>query len=536
MLPEWTISEEDWNHTPPAVQALVLSLWQQVQTLQAQVEALEGEKAQLREQLGQTSRNSSRPPSSDPPHAPPRPKRIPSGRQRGGQTGHPGHGRTLKPPQQVDRVIEIKPERCAQCGALLLGEDPHPARHQVIELPEVKPEVIEYRRHTLSCLVCGAQNQAEWPSDMPTGSFGPRVQATVGYFTGQMGMSQRDMQEAMGTVFHIDLGLGTIPALEQQVSAALAEPVEEVQSYLQQQPVNHIDETGWREEAQRSWLWINTAPQVAGFWVLPHRGADEARQVLGEGFEGIVGSDRWSAYNWLDPQQRAICWAHLNRDFQAFVDRGGESEQVGQALLDQSQQMFDLWHQVKEGTLERADFQVQMEPIRARVGELLREGTTLAHDKTRRTCENILKLEEALWTFVLVEGVEPTNNDAERPLRRAVLPVLARVASKELRYPERSGESLRGARVDGGHYAAPAEAERARLSDRSVCSGSSRPASPLTAACPPTKQCCRVTTDKLSERLRIRQSQQLIQRDQPTKLALQSSIGFSKGLAYGYYA
>lgn len=419
--PELSIAEEDWNCTPPAVQTLVLSLWQQVQILQTQVETLQVEVTELRERLGQTSRNSSRPPSSDPPDAPPRPQRTPSGRKRGGQKGHRGHGRRLKPPEQVNRIVEVKPESCAQCGALLLGEDPQPARHQVTELPPVKPDVIEYQRHTITCLACGAQNGAEWPSDMPSGSFGPRVQATVGYLTGRIGMSQRDVQEVMETVFHTDMGLGTVPALEQRVSEALAEPVEETRAYLRQQPVNNVDETSWREGTQRTWLWINTAPPVTGFWLLPGRGGQQARQVLGETFEGIVGSDRYSAYNWIEPHRRAVCWAHLERDFQAFVDREGESEKIGQALLDQSAQMFDLWHQVKDGILSRTDFQTQMEPIRARVGELLHEGSEVTHDKTRRTCENLLKLEQALWTFVDVEGVEPTNNDAERPLRRPVL-------------------------------------------------------------------------------------------------------------------
>ena len=327
------ITEEDWNHTPLAVQAVVVTLWQQVQALQAQVEALEIEVAQLRERLGQHSRNSSRPPSSDPPHAPPRRKRTPSGRKRGGQKGHRGHGRRLKPPEQVDRIVVVKPTCCAQCGALLLGDDPQPARHQVTELPPVKPEVIEYQRHTVRCLACGAQNQGQWPCDMPTGSFGPRVEATVGYLSGRIGMSQRDVQEVMEAVFQTEIGLGTIPALERRVSEALAGPVEEAHGHVREQPVNNVDETGWREGTQRIWLWINTTPQVTVFRLLPGRGGQQARQVVGETFEGIVGSDRYSAYNWIEPHRRAVCWAHLDRDFQAFVDRGEGSQKVGQACL-----------------------------------------------------------------------------------------------------------------------------------------------------------------------------------------------------------
>jgi len=250
---------------------------------------------------------------------------------------------------------------------------------------------------------------------------GPRTQATVGYFTGRLGVSQRDVAEILETVFHTDLGLGSIPALEQAVSAAVASPVAEAQDYVQTQPVNNVDETSWPERAQRGWLWITTTPLVTVFLLLATRSAEGAKKLLGESFQGIVGSDRWSAYNWLDPTRRQLCWAHLKRDFQAFVERGGEAERIGQALLVCVEQMFSLWHRVRDSTLSRADFQTLMQPIQTRVGELLREGAGLACAKTRHTCENVLKLEVALWTFVRVEGVEPTNNSAERRLRRAVL-------------------------------------------------------------------------------------------------------------------
>jgi transposase len=250
--PQLPISEEDWNHTPLAVQAVVIALWQQVQTLQAQVATLQAEVAQLREQLGRNSQNSSKPPSSDAPSAPPRPKHAPSGRKGGGQPGHTGHGRKLVPVEQANRVLDLKPTQCNDCGALLLGEDAQPVRHQVTELPRVEPEVTEYRQHTLTCLACGAQTQAECPSEMPSGSFGPRVQATVGYLTGRIGASQRDVEEVMQTVFHTDISLGSIPAQEDQVSAALAEPVQAVQAYVQQQPVQNVDETSWREKTKRA--------------------------------------------------------------------------------------------------------------------------------------------------------------------------------------------------------------------------------------------------------------------------------------------
>lgn len=407
------IPVEDWAATPSSVREWIYTLLTNYEQLRQRV-------ADVEERVHQTSRNSSKPPSSDPPSASSRAQRTPSGRKRGGQKGHKGHGRKLKAATEVTRVVDIKPTCCESCGVLLLGEDAHPVRHQVTELPRVEPEVIEYRQHTLTCLACGAQTTPDWPVDMPSGSFGPRVQATVGYLTGRMGISQRDVEEAMDALFHTDLALGSVSAMEQNASAALSQPVEEAHTYVRQQPVVNADETSWRQGKQRLWLWIGTTPLVTVF-LLATRGAEGARQLLGRAFRGIIGSDRWSGYNWLPVLQRQLCWAHLKRDFQAFVDRGGESARLGEALLKQVKMMFELWHKLREGALSRTQFQEHMAPIREEVGALLRQGQALAQDKTRRTCENILKLESALWTFVLVEGVEPTNNWAERLLRRAVL-------------------------------------------------------------------------------------------------------------------
>src|SRR5439155_9441084 len=180
--------------TPVSVRLLVRVLQQQVQGLEQRVTALE-------EQLRQTSRTSSKPPSSDPPSAPPRPPRRPTGRQSGGQPGHEGHGRVLLSAQQVDQLVEAKPEVCGHCGAAVQGDDPTPARHQVAEVPRVVPQVTEYRQHTLTCGACGARTTAPWPEELPRGGFGPRAQAMVAYLTGRQGLSQREAQELLGALF-----------------------------------------------------------------------------------------------------------------------------------------------------------------------------------------------------------------------------------------------------------------------------------------------------------------------------------------------
>lgn len=426
--PGLSIPPEDRDHTPLSVQVVLIALWhenealkQQVAALQEQVANLRAEVERLHEQVNKNSRNSSKPPSSDAPYARKYPKREKSGRQRGGQKGHPGKGRPLKASEQVHRVVVSKPTNCQQCNALLLGEDPSPWRHQVSELPRVEPEITEYQQHTLTCLACGAQTSGAWPTEMPWGSFGPRTQAMIGYLGGRFGMSDRDVQELLEVVFHTDISLGSVPAQEREVSAALAQAVQEAQAYVRQQAYANVDETGWRQIDQRAWLWVAATSLVTVFLVVGTRGAAGFKRLLGESFQGIVGSDRWSAYRGLDPLRRQVCWAHLKRDFQALVDRGGESSIIGNLLLAQIKTMFELWYRVRDGTLSRADFQEAMQPIQVEVKGLLEIGALLGQRQTRKTCQNILNLEPALWTFVTQQGVEPTNNAAEQPLRRGVI-------------------------------------------------------------------------------------------------------------------
>ena len=422
------ITAEDWEKTPPSVQALVITLWEenqilkaQVSRLQTQVETLQGDVKRLNERLDKNSQNSSKPPSSDPPQTPKYPKAELSGEKKGGRKGHHGHGRKLKPPDQISRIVKSVPSICKDCGAVLKGEDVRPERHQVSELPKIVPEIVEYQRHTLNCEVCGTKNRAEWPKEMPKGSFGARLQGMIGYLGGRFGISHRDMVELMETVFEVEISLGSIPAQQQRVSLALKEPVEAAQKHVQNQTSVNMDETGWFEMAKDFWLWVCTTPDVSVFRIFDSRSGSGAKTLLGENYSGIVGTDRFSGYAWMDPSHRQICWAHLKRDFQALVERGDESKVVGQMLLCRLKTFFGFWHRFREGVLSRLDLQTVMQPIREEVHNLLEIGTLLGHKETRRTCQNILKVKQALWTFVDQEGVEPTNNAAERALRRGVI-------------------------------------------------------------------------------------------------------------------
>src|SRR4029450_10099920 len=407
------LSHEVWTRTPPEAQAYIRALEMRVATL-------EGMKQALQAQLNQTSRNSSRPPSSDPPHRE-RPHCPRSTRRRGGQPGHPGSTRTWIPVEEVDEVVGIKPTQCTPCQAPLSGDDPKPWRHQVIEIPPSKPVVTEYQWHQLTCPSCGATTRAPWPAGVPRGTYGPRVQATVALCTGAYRLSKRATQQAMEEVFGVPMSVGTISSLEQITTEAVAAPVEEARTYVQAQEVAHLDETSWRQGDKRAWLWVAVTSWVTVFVVRLSRGGQVARELLGERFSGILVTDRYIAYNWYPVRWRQVCWAHLLRDFEAMRARGGCSEEIGEALLAQAHQMFTWWHRVREGTLQRSTFRSYMTPLRREVERLLEAASRCGVPKTAGTCQDILKRREALWTFVQVAGVEPTNNPAERSIRPGVL-------------------------------------------------------------------------------------------------------------------
>lgn len=432
------ITEQEWEQTPCSVRTALISLRQQVRLLEirysayekqlatlreqvATVDDLKAEINELREHLGQNSSNSSKPPSSDPPSSKPKPESQSKGRKRGGQPGHLGHARQLIPVAEVDHLVELRPAHCQGCGRGLRGDDPQPERHQVSEVPPVKVEVTEYRRHSLTCRSCGMVTQAEWPVGMPEGAFGPHAQAITAYLSGRLNASHRDVVEALRVFYGLEMSAGNVSRMQRRVSEALAVPVDEALHFVQQQKAQYVDETSWRENGRMKWLWVNATADVTAFKLLSGRSQTDARRVINESGKGMVTTDRHWSYNWLNLRRRQICWAHLKRDFQAIMERAGDSATTGQALLKQVKRLFALWHKVGVGELGSERLQRSMQSVRRRVKELLEAGSHSEHKKTRQTCANILKIEKSLWTFVRVEGVEPTNNRAERALRRAVL-------------------------------------------------------------------------------------------------------------------
>lgn len=392
-------------------QTMINELWLLVRELSHRVDELE-------EKLRTDSRNSSKPPSADP-HRPPVSK-PPTGRKRGAQPGHSGKARALLPPEALTHAQDCKPGPCPRCGGAMRVTGLH-ARHQVIDLPPTVPVVTEYRLFAGTCQTCGCHGQAPLPPGVSSRVAGPRLLAAIGTLTGGYHMSKRQAQGMVADLFGINLSIGAISESEAAISDALAGIVAHAHAHVQQAPIVHADETGHKQSGRRHWLWVVVAGTVAVFLASARRSTESARTALGADFAGILVSDRYGAYAWVEAQRRQLCWAHLLRDFAKIAERSGESGRIGDELVALAQRMFRFWHWVRDGTLSRDMFVCHMQFLRHRIETLLRQGADGNHAETARTCRNLLQWRSALWTFIDTPGVEPTNNLAERTLRSFVI-------------------------------------------------------------------------------------------------------------------
>ena len=405
------LPDDLWAKIPPDAQAAILVL---VASFEQRIAALEA-------RINQNSSNSSKPPSTEPLHTKRQPPKPASKRRRGGQAGHQRRTRELVPAEHLTAAIEIKPHDCSGCGRTLEGFDAQPLRHQVAELPQIRPEVIESRLHRLTCPGCGAATRGQLPEEVPRGAFGPRLQARAGLLSGAYRLSKRQVQRLLADLLGISISTGMIAKLQRQAGEVLAGPMAEITEAVRQAEAVHVDETGWREEGKKAWLWVAVAAKATAFQIHRSRGHDALKALLGEdpGGDQVIISDRFPTYTRLPNRQ--LCWAHLRRDFQAMIDRDSGGETVRRRLLDQSRWVFTWWSRLGEGSIARPTLRSYVSGLKGVVGHLLREGVACDCLWTAKVCRKILEAEVHLWRFAEVQGVAPDNNPAERSLRHGVI-------------------------------------------------------------------------------------------------------------------
>jgi transposase len=400
----------------------VTILWQEILFLRKEVIRLDTKQKSLIEKNRTNSKNSSLAPSQDPHKKKIKKKRITkSKRSQGAQVGHKGVGRKLVSSIKVDHIQNCLPvEDCCSKSSIVVQFDSY-TRFQQLELPEIKPEITEYRLVQGICNQCKKKHEGHLPAGTPTGMLGPNAMATVCSLTGDYRISRRESQRLLKNHFHLSLSLGTISNIEHEVSKSLKPVVEEAREAVKKEKIVHADETSHKESGKKQWMWVAVTSFLSVFMIHPTRSTVAAKELLGELFSGFLVTDRYSSYNWVDLAKRQFCWAHLIRDIIKISERGGLDYRIGQLMLFHVKWMFILWYKVREKELSRTSFQAAMKFTKKSIEDLLLEGTKSSNKLTQGSCRKILKQKLALWTFIDVEGLEPTNNIAERTIRAYVL-------------------------------------------------------------------------------------------------------------------
>ena len=406
-----------------ALVAQVLALTALVEEQRLEIVRLKALVAELAEKLGQNSRNSHLPPSTDPQGGarPVRGRKQKSGRKRGGQKGHRGWHRELLPADQVDKAVDLFPGHCEGCARPLADvPDVCASRSQVTEVPPIRPHTTEYRQHAVTCTCCGHTTRASGVGVIPASPFGPRLMSLVAMFTGVYHLSRRRTAHALHDILGVRISLGAVSAIEARVSLAIKTPVDQAWVSAHDADVKHTDATTWMSGNVTRSLWTLATAAVTVFKIAIDGSAKTITPLFAT-LKGILVSDRATVFSFWAMQNRQICWAHLLRKFVSFSERGDEGRALGLELLSYTGLLFEYWHAYKDGRLDRVTFQAWMKPVRSQFEACLRRAVASNISPVAGSCANILNHQEALWTFVDRDGVEPTNNHAERELRQFVM-------------------------------------------------------------------------------------------------------------------
>ncbi len=417
-------AEAIYDQGREAVVAVLLRMDEQIGRLEKRVERQDERIAQLERRLGRSSRNSSQPPSQDPPSGAPKRGKDPSGRAQGAQPGHEGRGRGLLPASAVDEIIDHWPASC-ECGHVFCEAERvaagQPALHQVEELPVMAVGVTEHRVQRVRCPGCGQRQTAVLPAEVAQSVFGPRLAAAVVTLSVRNRISRRDVVELCEQLFAARISTGSVEAILQRAGDALAEPYADLLEEVRLAAALNMDETGWRLRGAQRALWGAFTDRHAVLAIASGRHEDHAKALLG-GSQAIVTSDRWWAYGHLPVARRQVCWSHLQRDFAAHAEGLGAEKELGEHGLRVCQELFWSW-EIYQRTAERGELKRRIRALRRELKPILRRhaGKQARYRRGRRFARNLLKIWPALWTFTDHPGVQPTNNHAERALRGAVI-------------------------------------------------------------------------------------------------------------------
>lgn len=397
-------------------------LFAQNKLLRSEIITLKQAIVTLEDKLNINSSNSSMPPSSDIKKK--TKERKSTGKKRGGQPGHKGKNRPLVDTNLVNKVEAVLPQNFCECGGEVEVDYDSPNRLQKFEIPEIKPEIIEYQMHFGKCKCCGIQYRAKLPDGVGYNMLGPKAMSFLAQMSSMYNITRKKAKKLFKEWFGIDISIGCLSESEGRISDYVENCYKDLEAALAKQSGLNADETGHKESGKRHYGWIFTNENLTFLTIEQSRGKKVLREMFPEGFDGNITSDRYAVYNVFNMDQRQICWAHLLRDFTRFSHSADPfSQKVGIGLLYQANRMFKVYHQYKNAKITRNQFLREISDIKKRVGVWIYRGSEVFNlPRLNRFCKNLEKIQPALWHFAYSDGtIEPTNNLAERDLRQFVI-------------------------------------------------------------------------------------------------------------------
>lgn len=373
--------------------------------------------AKLKEQLNLNSKNSSKPPSTD------RKGNTPPDGQKKGRKGRKGKARPSYPAERVNKHIPCIRENCPHCGSNAIELSAQaPEILQQAELPEVQAIVSEYQLLKYDCKACGKDSSGTLPEGIPDSAFGPKLMGLLAALTGVFHLAKREAIELIKDLYDVDMAVGSVSNIEERVAKALDPVYGRIHVFvIESKTCKHFDETGWRNSGKRHFVWVASCQHAAVYSVDQARSAEAFRRVLRGSPIGFAAvTDRYAVYNSLG-ENHQYCLAHLIRDFRRYAERDEPDKEIGQALEKELKTVCRIHRRYREAKISLADRNRRLGACKRKVEFWFEDGLANGSEELHKLCDTLLREFDRLWSFMKVPGMEPTNNLAERDLRKLVI-------------------------------------------------------------------------------------------------------------------
>lgn len=371
--------------------------------------------AELEERINLNSKNSSKPPSTDQ-------KSNTSTKGNKKRKSRKGVARAVFPPERIDKILECIQEHCPHCNSQSIENIGTPEVLQQAELPEVQAIITEYLLHKYKCRDCGRRSTADLPTGVPHSAFGPRLMGLFATLTGALHVAKREAIQLMKDLYDVDIGLGSAPNIEERVAKALNAVYDRIHSLvIESDFCKHFDETTWRDSGKRKYVWVASCSVAVFFKLHPNRSRKAFEELVSKKAEGLAAvTDRYSVYATIGNLHQ-YCLAHLIRDFRRYAERDGPDGEIGEALVHELARVCGIHKDYREGHIFLKQRNMRIGHRKRQVEFWLDDGLANGSDKLSGICGTLLDNFDRLWTFAKVKGMEPTNNLAERDLRKLVI-------------------------------------------------------------------------------------------------------------------